>query len=154
MQFGVFWKIYECLFIPNCTRKIMWLLNNIHEKISRWLSRRNTRVSRNQRRIMPSIAPSRACAWFESKRFDWPSVSFFEHWPIRMLGLSPLFARFSKKKKKHCTALNQSEWRNFFLYISMVEKHACWSSERKHSIVSSDFLFMQDLMGIEVWIVV
>ena len=27
------WKIYKCLFIPNCTRKIMWLLiNNIHEK--------------------------------------------------------------------------------------------------------------------------
>ena len=25
------WKIYKCLFIPNCTRKIMWLLiNNIH----------------------------------------------------------------------------------------------------------------------------
>ena len=27
------WKIYKCLFNPNCTRKIMWLLiNNIHEK--------------------------------------------------------------------------------------------------------------------------
>ena len=27
------WKIYKCLFIPNCTRKIMWLLiNNILEK--------------------------------------------------------------------------------------------------------------------------
>ena len=25
MQFGV-WKIYKCIFIPNCTRKIMWLL--------------------------------------------------------------------------------------------------------------------------------
>ena len=25
MQFGV-WKIYKCLFIPNCTRKILWLL--------------------------------------------------------------------------------------------------------------------------------
>ena len=30
-------------------------------------------------------------AWFESKRFDWPSVSFFDPWPIRMLGLLPLF---------------------------------------------------------------
>ena len=27
------WKICKCLFIPNCTRKIMWLLiNNINEK--------------------------------------------------------------------------------------------------------------------------
>ena len=27
------WKIYECWFIPNCTREIMWLLvNNIHAK--------------------------------------------------------------------------------------------------------------------------
>ena len=30
----VFEKIYKCLFIPNCTRKIMWLcFNNINEKI-------------------------------------------------------------------------------------------------------------------------
>ena len=34
LQFVVFEKSYKCLFIPNCTRKIMWLLiNNIHEKI-------------------------------------------------------------------------------------------------------------------------
>ena len=33
-------------------------------------------VSRNQGKIAPCIAPSRACAWFENKRFDWPSVSF------------------------------------------------------------------------------
>ena len=32
------WKINKCLFIPNCTRKIMWLrINNIHGKITRWL---------------------------------------------------------------------------------------------------------------------
>ena len=31
------WKICECLFIPNCTRKIIWLLvNNIHAKIWVW----------------------------------------------------------------------------------------------------------------------
>ena len=36
VQFVLFEKFYECLFIPNCTRKIMWLLiNNIHEKIAR-----------------------------------------------------------------------------------------------------------------------
>ena len=33
VQFVVFEKIYKCLFIPNCTRKIMFLrINNIHEK--------------------------------------------------------------------------------------------------------------------------
>ena len=32
------WKISKCLFIPNCTRKIMWVrINNIHGKITRWL---------------------------------------------------------------------------------------------------------------------
>ena len=33
-QFVVFEKINKCLFVPNCTRKIMWLrVNNKHEKI-------------------------------------------------------------------------------------------------------------------------
>ena len=46
-KFGVFWKIYKC-FIPNCTRKIMWLLiNNTHEKTSRRLTKRNARVLLN-----------------------------------------------------------------------------------------------------------
>jgi len=86
-------KMYKCLFIPNCTRKIMWLLiNNIYEKISRLLSRRKSCVSRNQGKTAPSIAPSRVCAWFENKRFDWPSVSFSDQWQLRMLGLLPLFA--------------------------------------------------------------
>ena len=54
--------------------------------------------------------PSRARMWFENKRFDWPSVSFFDHWPIRMLGLLPLYALnyfFSAlfKKKLHCSYL-------------------------------------------------
>ena len=52
------------------------LLKNIYEKFSRWLRRRNARVSRYQGKIAPWIAPTRACAWFENKRFDWPSVSF------------------------------------------------------------------------------
>ena len=34
VQFVFFEKISKCLFIPNCTRKIMWLrVNNIHGKI-------------------------------------------------------------------------------------------------------------------------
>ena len=41
-KFVVFEKIYECLFIPNFTRKIIWLpVNNIHEKISPcWLMKK------------------------------------------------------------------------------------------------------------------
>ena len=97
----------------------MWLLiNNIHEEISRWLSRRNPRVSHNEGKIRPS----RVCAWFESKRFDWLSLSFFDHWPIRMLGFICFLIlywinSFLHCFKKNCTALNQSEWRNFFMYI-------------------------------------
>ena len=73
---------------------------------------------------MPSIAPSRACAWFGNKRFDWPSVSFFDHWPIRMLGFVSLFCTeltlFCIVFEKNSTALNQSKWRNFFMYIIIV----------------------------------
>ena len=45
------------------------LINNIYEKISR------SRVSRN----LGKIVPSRACASFENKRFDWPYMSFSDH---------------------------------------------------------------------------
>ena len=39
VQFVVFEKIYKCLFIPNCTRKIISLrFNNFHEKIRDRLS--------------------------------------------------------------------------------------------------------------------
>ena len=39
VQFVILEKINKCLFNPNCTRKIMWLLiNNIHEQIRDSLS--------------------------------------------------------------------------------------------------------------------
>ena len=69
VQFVVFEKIYSCLFIPNCTRKIILLpVNDIHEKISpcmlideknsRWLSRRN---ARNQGKLRHELRrPGRA----------------------------------------------------------------------------------------------
>lgn len=53
-QFLVLWKIYKCSFIPNCTRKIVWLLiNNIHEKLE-MVKQKKWRISRNQGKIMPS----------------------------------------------------------------------------------------------------
>ena len=96
---------------------MVYCLNNIYEKISRWLSRRNARVSRNQGKFAPSIAPSRACTWFENKRFDWPSVSFsfatflsinlISNFSTQFqLQLSALISSFCTKKKfLHCLGL-------------------------------------------------
>ena len=110
VQFGVFEK-FTSAYLFQIAREIIWLLiNNIHKKISRCLSSRNACVSRNQEN-----APSRACAWFESKRFDWPSVSFVDHWPIRMLGLFPVLhwinsflLYFQNKKKTALLLTNQN----------------------------------------------
>ena len=53
------------------------------------------------------IAPSRARAWFENNRFDWLSVNFFVHWPIKMLALLPFLHSITSflhcvKEKLHC----------------------------------------------------
>ena len=142
VQFGVFEKFTTAYLFQIAQEKSCdyLLINNIHEEISRWFTKRNARVSCNQGKIAPSIAPYRACACFESKRFDWPSVSFFDHWLIRTLGLLPLFAPvnhflfqlalilpFSALKKFqvftlfgiNCTALSQSESRTFLMYSIM-----------------------------------
>ena len=122
-QFGVFEKFTSAYLFQIAQEKSYdHLLIVYMTKISRWLSRRNTRVSRNQGKIASSITPSWPCAWFESKRFDWPSVSFFDHW---LIGILVFFSSFcteltlfcTVKKKKNCSALNQSEWRNFFSRI-------------------------------------
>ena len=62
------------------------------------------------------IALSRARARFENKRFDWLSVNFFAHWPIRMLALLPFLHSvtvqlplFCTVLRKNCSALSQSE---------------------------------------------
>ena len=101
----------------------------IDEKISRWLSRRNAHVSRNQGKI----SPSRACAWFENKRFHWPSVSFSFATFLSINLISSFCTQFqlsaliSSSTLKKCQvfalfginwhALSQSAWRNFFMYI-------------------------------------
>ena len=48
----------------------------IDEKISRWLSRRNARASRNEVKIAPWIAPSRACSWFWKQKI-WLAICEF-----------------------------------------------------------------------------
>ena len=48
VQFVVFEKIYECLFIPNCTRKIIWLLvNNNFEMVKQKERTRITQSGKN-----------------------------------------------------------------------------------------------------------
>ena len=85
------WKIYRCLFIPNCTRKIMWLLiNNIYEKLLRWLSRRNAHIWCNQtkncasqgvRLIWKQKIRLAICEflWLLTNQNAW-FVSLFLHW--------------------------------------------------------------------------
>ena len=111
--------------MPNCSRKIMWLL--IHEKISRWLSRRNAQVSHNQGKI----TPSRAHAWFESKRFDWPSVSFLwsltnqNAWFVTSF-CTKLTLFFRKKKNKKKNALLLTSQNEDICSRIIVRYHKSW----------------------------
>ena len=146
-----FWKTHKCKLIPNWTRTTVWLLiNNINMKKMAWrmfwtvfkngvivvsncfelvtlfsvLCARLTSGNFNYHAIRKNcaiIAPSRARAWFENKKFDWLSVNFFVHWPIRMLALLPFFCiqlpLFCIVLRKNCTVLSQSDSSNFFMYI-------------------------------------
>lgn len=71
-QFVVFENIYECLFIPICTRKIILLveqyfliidIKKYQEVLSGWLSRSNARVSRNHAKIALSRATMIGYLW-------------------------------------------------------------------------------------------
>ena len=118
VQFGV---IYKCLFIPNYTRKIMWLLiNDTHEKI--WVKqRKGTHITQSGKKLRHHLYhPGRA---LDLKANDlignlWVSLIIdqseclvcflFLDWIYSFLQILHCF-------KKSCTALNQSEWRNFTL---------------------------------------
>ena len=149
-----FWKTHKCKSIPNWTRKTVWLpINNINEKIcmkdvlnfrdselsSKFCVRAKPQVIliiTQSRKHCAIITPSRACAWFEIKRFDWLSVNFFVHWPIRMLALLPVFAfnyLFCTVLRKICTVLSQSESSNFFMYITRSEIICVISKSKEHA---------------------
>ena len=63
--------------------------------------------------------------------FDWLSVSFFDHWPIRMSDLlltlhwiNPFCTEltlFCTELPENCIYLHQSELSNFFMYIFIVQ---------------------------------
>ena len=121
-----FWKTHKCKLIPNWMRKTIWLpINDTHEKIcvmdvwnftdselsSQFCVRAKPQVIliiMQSRKKCAIIEPSRACAWFENKRFDWLSVNFFVHWPIRMLALLPFLHSITSflhcvKETLHCS---------------------------------------------------
>ena len=89
-------------------------------------------VSRFQGKIAPWIAASRACAWFENKRFDWPSVSFSSTIFLSINLISSfctqfqLFALFVINRH----ALSQSARWNFCMYIitNEMNSHLFWLS--------------------------
>ena len=101
------WKIYKCSFIPNCTRKIMWLLiNNIYEKISYiwdgWAEGTHTYHAIRER----LRHPGRALAL--KARLDW------------MLGLFSLFALnwlFSALFKKKTALLLTNQNGEIFSFV-------------------------------------
>ena len=81
------WKINKCLFIPNCTRKIMWLrVNNIHGKIRDRLSKLSiskARVSSAKifQKLKDRLNSSRNCSVCVRITFDEMKSSFarFNH---------------------------------------------------------------------------
>ena len=69
-------KIYEQSFNPHCTRKIMWLLSNIQMYMKKF---EVAYLNYAEATHAYQITTSRDCS------FDWLYVTFFDHWPIRML---------------------------------------------------------------------
>jgi len=119
------WRIYKCLFVPKCSRKIMWLLiNNIHEKISRCAVETHTyHTIRKNYAVNCAIQGLRLIwkqkVWLAICEFLW-SLTNQNAWFV-----SSFFTEltlFCTVLKKDCTALNQSEWRNFFMYIIKDDK--------------------------------
>ena len=84
----------------------------------------------------------------ENKRFDWPSVSFFDHWPIRMLGLFPLFALnlklFSALFKRKTALLLTNQNGEFFSCILLGYKpfSFCWRQKVPFKILDNRYIFL------------
>ena len=92
-------------------------MHDIHVKIRDVKQKKRMRITQSGKNCAKN-APSRARAWFENKRFDWLSVNFFVHWPVRMLALLPFFAfNYVELCWKNCIVLSQSESSNFFMHI-------------------------------------
>ena len=74
-------------------------------------------------KIAPSVAPSRACAWFENKRFDWPSVSFSFATFLSINLISSFCTQFRLSALFGISwhALSQSAWRTTPLSSVFIE---------------------------------
>ena len=146
------WKIYKSLFIPNCKSKIMWLLiNNIHEKISRWLSRRNARVSRNQEKLRHQLRhPGIHLKAKDLIGHLWVSLIIDQSERLVCFLFLHWINSFLHCLKKHCTALIQSEWKNFFMYIIRSEiEYGLFTREliMRHGPVSQK---SQNILGVTI----
>ena len=129
------WKIYKCLFIPNCTRKIMWLLiNNIHEKISCMHVYHAIRETLCHQLRHPGRA-------LDLKTKDlighlWVSLIIDQSECLVCFLFLHWINSFLHCLKKNCTALNQSQWRNFFMYIIRLKN----SSQKENKDGNEDHL--------------
>ena len=121
VQFGVFEKFTSAYLFPNCTRKILWLLiNNIHKKFRNGKTEETHvyHAIREKYTINCAIQGVRLIwkqkIWLAICKFLW-SLTNQNAWFV------PSFCTeltlFCTVFEKHCTALNQSKWRNFFMYI-------------------------------------
>ena len=99
------------------------LINNIHGKISRLLSRRNARIPRNQGKLRHQLRhPGHA--------LDLKTKDLIGHLWVSLINQNAWFVSsfcteltlFCAVLAKNCTALNQLEWRNFFMYIIRLKK--------------------------------
>ena len=122
VQFVVFEKIYQCLFISNCMRKIMWLLiNNMYEKIRDGYAEEMHAYHAIREKLHHKIASSKVHAWFESKRFDCfsqkPHYLLASHNPEFRCVICTGITLFALVLHILHSFLSQSELSNFFVYI-------------------------------------
>ena len=108
VQFVVFEKFTSAYLFQIAQEKSCDYLLIIYMKKFRdgtwWLSRRNVRVERNQGKIAPWITPSRACTWFENKRFDWAICEFL--WSLTNQN-AWFVSSFSTELTLFCTVLKK-----------------------------------------------
>ena len=121
----VFEKIYECLFVPNCTRKIIWLpVNNRHEKISPcWLMKRFRDGWAEGTHVYHAIREKlRHQLRHPGRALDLKSKYLIGHLWVALSRLSCQSIQFQAFAlfRINWQALSQSAWRNFFMYIIII----------------------------------
>ena len=135
MQFVVLEKIYKCLFIPNCTRKTVWLrINNIHEnyEIAYYNYTEAKRGCKND--LFKPCEWHCAFGWnnrvLSKQKYTMPFLYLLGAKKIKvrlnssrncsvwfLLLLCPELTFFCIESSENCIYLNQSELGSFFMYL-------------------------------------